>query len=937
MISAFESTARRFPQSTCFTHVDEAGFETSYSYRETRMLSAALAYCLSEKGVRQRDCITVDLPNCPAFVFLTLAAAYGGYTLIVLNSRLTVSEKLTRILEVERDGKVRIALRIDATNIKKLMKQAEELFSGEALSTREHARSSRSTAFRNSAANAQARSTRALGRAETRQDFVRRREAETRQEAIEVIINYASRATRMFDGSARALVMFTSGTTGRAKAASLTWDNLCASAQISNDSLNRQAEVLWQLALPLFHIGGFQIVVRSFLQGNSFVLYQRFDATRLLEDAAYKNATHISVVDKMLQDMLASPRAEALSRYHCILLGGSRPNPQTLERALLAQARVYVSYGMTETSSQVAYTRLTPSYVGGLRLLPGYEAHIVGPDEQGFGRLAIKGPGLFEGYLNARGAYTVDGFFLTGDTAALYQGKIYLKERTKDMFVSGGENIYPAEIRDKILRLPGVSDTYVFSVEDATWGRRPIALVERDNSTAPQLTNPQFAKAIQAKLHAQLSKLYLPDCICALNEFPRTGVGKTAATQLELLYHQRIEVKKVTLHRIRLPFKKPFKTAKETLTHRESIIVEVTDHAGRTGLGECVAFETDWYLPETLEQDAYVLKEVLAPLILNTVMLHPSEASGVFASYQRASSFPLACGALEPALWDLYGKIVGKPLWQLIGGVSENDTSSASLASHASSQKSVSAGAVLGLGTPKETATAAINCAKAGYRRVKLKVKPGHMLEHVHAVRKALPHIAITLDANQSFTEDNREELRALDKYRVAWIEEPLDSGCMGKTASAELLERLVRLQKSLRTPVCLDESIVSPADFVKALGYKDLRTYAIKIAKLGGVKNALDFVFEARSHGIDVWMGGMYDTGISKRLHAAFETLGVTKAPGDIGSTSHYFSQDITNPPYEAHGGQILLNTKGYEYGLGCSLNQAVLDSVLVSRTVIS
>ena len=116
--------------------------------------------------------------------------------------------------------------------------------------------------------------------------------------------------------------------------------------------------------------------------------------------------------------------------------------------------------------------------------------------------------------------------------------------------------------------------------------------------------------------------------------------------------------KRQTLHRIRLPFLQPFKTAKGVLRDRESVIVEVEDHAGRTGLGECVAFPTDWYLPETLDQDVRVLKEVLAPLVLNEAYLHPSEASASFAACAEAAAFPLAQGALEPALWDLDRKSV---------------------------------------------------------------------------------------------------------------------------------------------------------------------------------------------------------------------------------------------------------------------------------------
>ena len=116
----------------------------------------------------------------------------------------------------------------------------------------------------------------------------------------------------MFDFDARAVVMFTSGTTGRAKAVSLTWGNICFASEASNRTLNRRGEGMWQAVLPLYHIGGFQVVVRSVLNGSPFVLYRRFDAVRLLSDAAKKGATHVSVVDKMLQDMVAAAVNEAL-------------------------------------------------------------------------------------------------------------------------------------------------------------------------------------------------------------------------------------------------------------------------------------------------------------------------------------------------------------------------------------------------------------------------------------------------------------------------------------------------------------------------------------------------------------------------------------------------------------------------------------------------
>ena len=570
---------------------------------------------------------------------------------------------------------------------------------------------------------------------------------------------------------------------------------------------------------------------------------------------------------------------------------------------------------------------------GGLRLLPGYEARIVDPDAQGFGRLAVKGPGVFEGYLNARAAHTVDGFFLTGDTAALAAGRLYVKERTTDMFVSGGENVYPAEIRDKLVRVPGVAEAYVFGAPDAVWGRRPIAFVERERPAAPQRTEPvapqQFAATVRASLSTRLSKLYQPRCLFVLDEFPRTGIGKIDRAALQARYEQRIEVVRVTLHRIRLPFLQPFKTAKGVLRDRESVIVEVEDHAGRTGLGECVAFPTDWYLPETLDQDVRVLKEVLAPLVLNEAYLHPSEASASFAACAEAAAFPLAQGALEPALWDLYGKIVGKPLWQLIGGAVPHGGAAAG-------QASVPAGAVVGMGAAADTVAAVRRCVEAGYRRVKLKVAPGGSLSSVQAVREAYPRLMITLDANQSFAEHDLEELRALDACGPAWIEEPLDPHRLPGVGPTDLFDRLARLQRSLHTPICLDESIARPADLARALQHPELGCYALKIAKMGGVQPALDFLRLAQVRGLGVWMGGMYDTGVSKRLHAAFETLPGIDAPGDVGATARYFAVDVTDPPYTAERGRVTLNRTGHPNGLGCDLNRSSLADVLVDRTVI-
>ena len=943
MIGVFENMVRLNPQRTCFSYVDKDGNIEALSYRETRMIAAGLASLLRRRGVALGDAVAVDLPNQPACVFLLLAAAYGGFTLVTLNNRLTDAEKQARLLDLQRSRAFNVAYTVDESNVANLNRTVANDATGTAEAAGPGHAQRTSFYARTNIATAEARSTRALGRAgRSRGAAARRREDEARQDALESVIHFAERGAHVFDRGATAVVMFTSGTTGRSKAVPLTWENLCGSAAVSNASLNRHGEGLWQIALPLYHVGGLQMVVRSLLNANPFILYQRFDAERVLADAARRGATHISVVDKMLQDMLASSHASGVGRYECILLGGGPLNAQTLGCALAMRARVYASYGMTETASQIANALVTPVFTGGMSLLEGYEARIVDAGPDGFGRLAVRGPGLFGGYLNARAAYTADGFFLTGDTAAIApDGKLYVKERTDDMFVSGGENVYPAEIREKLLRVPGVADAYIFGAPDDTWGRRPVGFIERGNAAAPAAGGPagiaagvagqrartlsdrRFAQEIAQVAAPQLSRMYQPKHLFALPRFPRTGIGKVDRAALRRLYEQRIEIKRVNLYRIRLPFRKPFATAKGTLSFRESLLVEVVDHAGRTGLGECVSFPTDWYLPEVLDQDIRILREQLIPLVLNTVLLHPSEADGLFAACPGANELPMGRGALEPALWDLYGKIVGQPLWQLIGGQAPEGTDAVA----------VPAGAAIPVGPVAETVAAAQRCVDAGYTRVKLKVTPGTAYFSAQAVRKAFPDLVISLDANQSFTEHDIEELRNLDELDIAWIEEPLDPRRPVASGPHDLFARLAQLQRRIKTPVCLDESIVSARDLARVLKHPELKCFALKIGKFGGIEPALQFVHMAQARGMRVWMGGMYDTGVSRRMHAAFETLSGVSDAGDIGATSRYFDTDVTNPPYTVERGQVTLTRRGHEFGLGCELDRAALSHVLINQ----
>lgn len=894
ILTRLEACFSRAGDATCIIDASRDAHER-ITYRQLRSRSAYLARALQQRGITRGGYCATDMDNCPAFVYLLVAAAYGGFTLVLQNVRLTDAEKAERLRDVTRAQGLDKIECLDEAAVLEVMGLAGDAAADPALPTDDAA----------------------------------------------ALSHWAQRGVGAFDGLADGVVMFTSGTSGKPKAAALSWNNLQGAATASNASINTPGEGMWQLALPLYHVGGLEIVIRSLLNVNPFILYRRFDAARVLRDARTYGATHVSVVDKMLQDMVAAEAADndddcrgALAAYECILLGGAAPNLQTLKQAREAGARVFASYGMTETCSQIASAVVGRDYRGELSPLPGYDVAVLAPDASGLGRLAVKGPGVFDGYLNARAAFTADGYFLTGDSARMAGRRIVVAERTGDMFVSGGENIYPEEIRSKLLQAPGVTDAYVFGIEDADWGRRPVAFVEASQvARQPGYNAQKLADEVRVSLAARIARIYMPDHIAVVPDFPRTAVGKVDRTALRLFYAERIEVVRVELWRIKQPLRTPVRTAKTHMRERESIIVRVTDSAGRTGIGEDVAFSTDWYLPETIDSDLTILEKRLIPHTMKHVFMHPSQISPFFDLLPGTASHPLACAAVESALWDLYGKVMGVSVRRLIGA-REQVTEHGALREVPAGN--VLGGAVVSIGSVDDVLKSVQSAVDAGYTRVKLKVKPGHDVKVVRAVRARFPQLEIMLDANQSFTEDDVDVLKALQEFDIACLEEPLDPKHKPSVGPQELFARLARLQRVLSVPICLDESWTSVHQLETQLdAHPELRCVAMKLGKFGGVQPALAFYHRARNRGITLWMGGMYDTGVSKRLHAAFAMLPGMNLPGDINDTSRYFAQDITVPPFALHQGELTVNPAGHEAGLGCELNDEVLQQLAVYHRV--
>jgi O-succinylbenzoic acid--CoA ligase len=325
-----------------------------------------------------------------------------------------------------------------------------------------------------------------------------------------------------------AAIIYTSGTSGRPKGAILTYGNLWFSAIASALHLGHRSDDVWLATMPLFHIGGLAMLIRGVIGGVPVILHDRFDPDRAMR-AIENGATLISLVPTMLERMLALQGDRPWPPHlRCILLGGSAAPAQLLENCRRQRLPIAPTYGLTEATSQV--TTLLPDQVrqnesSSGRPLPLTELRITTPEgkarEGEIGEIEIRGPTLFAGYLGDSRTRTPDEWFATGDVGYLdAAGYLSVVDRRHDLIISGGENIYPAEI-ERILRThPLVADAAVVGVPDETWGARPVAAVVWTG-------DPAVAEVeLRRYCATEISGYKLPDRFWLMAELPRSSSGK---------------------------------------------------------------------------------------------------------------------------------------------------------------------------------------------------------------------------------------------------------------------------------------------------------------------------------------------------------------------------------------------------------------------------
>ena len=331
-----------------------------------------------------------------------------------------------------------------------------------------------------------------------------------------------------------------------------------------------------------------------------------------------------------------------------------------------------------------------------------------------------------------------------------------------------------------------------------------------------------------------------------------------------------------TLRQVEMPLKFRFRTSFGETTVKKFLLLELRS-GGLSGWGECVAEEGPFYSPETLGTARHVLETFLLPLVLGSEVSSPEEFE---TRASRVRGNRMAKASVETALRDLFARASGEPLSRSLGGT----------------RAKIEVGVSLGISpTPAETVANVRTHVEQGYRRIKLKIEPGTDVDRVAAVREAFPSIPLTVDANAAYSLADADRLRALDPFALDYIEQPLHH--------EDLADHAV-LAKTLKTPICLDESIRSVADARAAIALGACRVINVKIGRVGGHGEALRIHELASKAGVPLWCGGMLEAGVGRAHNVAIASLAGFSKPGDTSSSSRYFEDDVVTPALEAMDG---------------------------------
>lgn len=368
-----------------------------------------------------------------------------------------------------------------------------------------------------------------------------------------------------------------------------------------------------------------------------------------------------------------------------------------------------------------------------------------------------------------------------------------------------------------------------------------------------------------------------------------------------------MKIKEIKLHQLLMTMKNPFTTSFGTQQKRFVTIVEAIDEDGLSGFGECVSGEDPLYSEEFMDATLIALKKYFGPLVINKEISHPDEVWEIYKPFKRNN---MAKASIEGAVWDLYAKKKGITLAEAMGGT----------------KKEVDVGVSLGLEDTDELLLERIGeKVEEGYKRIKVKIKPGRDVEMVRKIREVYPDIPLMVDANSAYTLDDIDILKALDEFNLMMIEQPLMAG--------DIIDH-AKLQKQIKTPVCLDESIDSYESAAAAIELGSCEIINVKVGRVGGITQSIKIHDLAEKHNIPLWCGGMLEAGVGRLHNVAITTLSNFTLPGDTASSSRYWFEDIITPEVVAENGVVKVSGKP---GIGAEVDFGKMEQYLVKTETIT
>ncbi len=369
-----------------------------------------------------------------------------------------------------------------------------------------------------------------------------------------------------------------------------------------------------------------------------------------------------------------------------------------------------------------------------------------------------------------------------------------------------------------------------------------------------------------------------------------------------------VKIKSIELIEINLPLVHFFETSFGRTYNRRIILCRVEDEDGNEGWGECTAGETPSYSEEWTDSCWEVLEKILAPMVIGKYL---KDASEVWNLMRKVRGNRMSKAAVETAVWDLEAKKLNVPLWKHLGGV----------------RNEIDCGVSIGIQDSVEKLLEKIQTEiDAGYKRIKIKIAPGWDFDIVKKVRETFGETLLMADANSAYTLDDIDLFKRLNAFCLMMFEQPL--------SHSDIFDH-AKLQAEINTPICLDESIKSPADARQAIEMKACQIINVKLGRVGGHFQAKLVEEICRKSNIPVWCGGMLESGIGRSHNIAMSTLAGFTLPGDVSASKRYWFEDIIEP-------EVSVTKKGTiiapeNAGIGFEVKRVRIDNLTVRKVVVT